>query len=305
MSVTTKLGLPLLAAAQAQKHVTHNEALLKLDGLTQLSAVSYTTIAQPASPADGELYLLPAGKTGTNWAGAANHAIAHYHDGSWHFYTPAEGWIAWVRDTHLCYVHDGAQWTPYAFSDGTAAAPSISFLNDTDNGLYRAGSNNPALAAAGSKVHSWSTSGNLQPLQPSFLAALSANAADQTGDGTQYTIICDNEIFDQGGNYDPTSGVFTAPVTGRYYLSGVVVVGDVAVGHTSMTLRLNTSNRTYNNQRTFTSDTGFQPINIGGVFDMDAGDTASISIQVSGSTKTVDVVGSTSPRTMLSGCLLA
>ena len=31
---TPRSGLPLLAAAQAQKHVTHNEALLQLDALS-------------------------------------------------------------------------------------------------------------------------------------------------------------------------------------------------------------------------------------------------------------------------------
>ncbi len=35
--VTPCLGLPLLAAAQSQKHVTHNEALTTLDALAQLA----------------------------------------------------------------------------------------------------------------------------------------------------------------------------------------------------------------------------------------------------------------------------
>ena len=37
MTDTSNLTLPLLAAAQAQKHVTVNEALQRLDGVVQLT----------------------------------------------------------------------------------------------------------------------------------------------------------------------------------------------------------------------------------------------------------------------------
>ena len=37
MTDTKRLGLPLMDAAQAQKHVTHNEALVRLDALTHLT----------------------------------------------------------------------------------------------------------------------------------------------------------------------------------------------------------------------------------------------------------------------------
>ena len=36
---TPHLGLPLIAASQAQKHVTHNEALGLLDTLVQLACL--------------------------------------------------------------------------------------------------------------------------------------------------------------------------------------------------------------------------------------------------------------------------
>ena len=51
MSDTTKLVLPLIEAAQAQKHVTHNEALLTLDVLIQLSVLDRDLIDSPTSPA--------------------------------------------------------------------------------------------------------------------------------------------------------------------------------------------------------------------------------------------------------------
>lgn len=64
MSQSTRLGLPYLAAGQAQKHVTVTESLLRLDAVVNLAAKSGTTGAQPTSPSDGDIYVLLAGKTG-------------------------------------------------------------------------------------------------------------------------------------------------------------------------------------------------------------------------------------------------
>ena len=52
---SARLGLPYLAAGQLQKHVTLNEALTRLDALTQTAVVSRTTTTQPAAPPDGAL----------------------------------------------------------------------------------------------------------------------------------------------------------------------------------------------------------------------------------------------------------
>lgn len=155
MVQTTRLQLPLISAAQAQKHVTHNEAILRLDGLCQMQALSYTVSAQPASPADGDLYLLPAGKTGSAWGGAANHAAAHYYDGVWHFYAPRAGWIAFIADTSRLVYHNGTQWTDVltpsgaSAADGSASAPGFAFASDTDTGLYRVGANSLGITAGG------------------------------------------------------------------------------------------------------------------------------------------------------------
>lgn len=65
---TTRLALPLLAAAQAQKHVTHNEALVILDAVVQASALDKDLTSPPASPADGDAYIVAASATGA-WSG--------------------------------------------------------------------------------------------------------------------------------------------------------------------------------------------------------------------------------------------
>ena len=48
---TAHLGLPYLAAAQAQKHVTHNEALRLLDNVIQLSVLDRSLAEKRIFPA--------------------------------------------------------------------------------------------------------------------------------------------------------------------------------------------------------------------------------------------------------------
>jgi hypothetical protein len=110
LSTSTNLAFPYLAAGQAQKHVTVNETLLRLDAIVQLAVVSATVTAQPGSPSDGEVYILPAGKTGAEWGAMANNALAYYRDGVWEEITPREGWLAHVNDTDIMKTYDGAAW---------------------------------------------------------------------------------------------------------------------------------------------------------------------------------------------------
>lgn len=74
MAQSTNLQLPLLAAGQAQKRVTVNESLLRLDALVQLAAVSASIGEEPADPDDGALYIMPPGKSGDAWDAMADRA---------------------------------------------------------------------------------------------------------------------------------------------------------------------------------------------------------------------------------------
>jgi hypothetical protein len=116
MSNTSNLVLPYLAAGQAQKHVTLNESLRKLDAIIQLAAVSATTTAEPASPTDGAAWILPAGKTGTQWSTFAAGRLACYRDGAWVEIVPRQGWLAFVKDTGRLLVFNGSAWTPFVAS---------------------------------------------------------------------------------------------------------------------------------------------------------------------------------------------
>ncbi len=105
---TTNLLLPYILAAQAQKHVTHNEALRLLDGLVQLSVLDRDLTAPPGSPADGDRYIVASGGMG-DWAGWDLN-VALFTDGAWLRLPPRTGWRAWVEDEGLLLVYDGADW---------------------------------------------------------------------------------------------------------------------------------------------------------------------------------------------------
>lgn len=108
---TPNLALPWLMPAQAQKHVTMNEALGRLDALVQLCVESRSVADQPASPGEGDAYLLPASATGADWSVHSEHTLIYFQDGAWHGVTPWSGLIAYVRDEGALRVFDGGSWT--------------------------------------------------------------------------------------------------------------------------------------------------------------------------------------------------
>jgi hypothetical protein len=83
---TPNLDLPYISPAQAQKHVTHNEAIRMLDALVQLCVRDRHLTAPPESPAEGDRHIVAAGATG-EW-NARDGQIAAFQDEGWAFYTP-------------------------------------------------------------------------------------------------------------------------------------------------------------------------------------------------------------------------
>jgi len=105
---STHLLLPYLLAAQAQKHVTVNEALRLLDGLVQLAVLDRHLTTPPASPADGARYIVAAGATGA-WAGWDG-SVAYWVDGAWMRLAPRPGWRVWVADEATLLIRKGTVW---------------------------------------------------------------------------------------------------------------------------------------------------------------------------------------------------
>jgi len=108
MTDTPRLALPVIEAAQAQKHVTHNDALVLLDCLTQLAVESRVLTAPPASPADGACYIPAVGASGA-WSGFDN-ALALYSGGGWLRLAPVSGLKAWVKAERLTLTYEDGVW---------------------------------------------------------------------------------------------------------------------------------------------------------------------------------------------------
>lgn len=172
--------------------------------------------------------------------------------------------------------------------------------------LSLSGSTMSVKTSGGVVISSFNATGSIvEPLAPCFLAQISSNKTNVTGDGTEYVIIFDSEIYDQGNNYNPANGTFTAPVGGRYILSANFGISDLnSAVHTAWELTLVTSNRSYvQTYQAIPSGVTFMPVSFTVVADMDAGDTANVHIIVSGSSKVVDI-GTTAARTSFSGALI-
>ncbi|WP_139973571.1 DUF2793 domain-containing protein [Ochrobactrum sp. CGA5] len=108
MDQTPNLKMPYILPSQAQKHVTHNEALRLLDAIVHLSVKSRSQVETPETPVSGDRYLVAAAATGA-WVGKDG-AIAFFVDDGWLFIIPATGWQAYVEDEAQLLVFDGALW---------------------------------------------------------------------------------------------------------------------------------------------------------------------------------------------------
>jgi hypothetical protein len=108
MFSTPQLGLPLVMPAQAQKHVTVNEAFARLDAVAQMRVVSANVAAPPAAARDGESYIVPDGAVGA-WAGREKR-VAVFSNGGWVFVVPRIGWRAWDDSAGGPRMFDGTDW---------------------------------------------------------------------------------------------------------------------------------------------------------------------------------------------------
>jgi hypothetical protein len=85
----------------------------------------YLAAAQPASPADGTLYILPGAAAGSAWAGQPKGAVMHFEAGGWAPLAVGEGHLAWVKDEGQAVVWDGAAWGKFPAVTATPASRAL------------------------------------------------------------------------------------------------------------------------------------------------------------------------------------
>lgn len=141
-----------------------------------------------------------------------------------------------------------------------------------------------------------------------FSANLSAPQSNVTGDGTLYTVVCDNVLVNTGSAYNNTTGVFTAPVTGTYQFSATLTLLNIGALHgVAFFYVVNGSFGNvigWNGNPFAVADSGQVTLNGSVSVHLTSGQTAAMKILVSGSTKTVQVYGVSGNETYFSGYLV-
>ena len=154
------------------------------------------------------------------------------------------------------------------------------------------------LAISTGAVNRINVSGNgevTMPTQPAFQAHL-ASAYTNFAVATDNTVPFATERFDQNGDYNNSTYIFTAPVTGKYQFNVHLLIEEVQSAVTYYQLKLTTSNKIYYetiDARGFDTNIAYLCLQSSPLADMDAGDTARVYIYQSGGNATSDLNGTT------------
>lgn len=106
--LTARLKLPLLQPGQAQKEMFHNEALTLIDAALHPATAAPATNDPPATPADGQMWIIGATPSGA-WSGRAG-TLATWTSGGWRFVAPLPGMTVWLSGSARWAWHDGTVW---------------------------------------------------------------------------------------------------------------------------------------------------------------------------------------------------
>lgn len=123
MSQTDNLSMPYIMPSQAQKHVTHNEALILIDAILQLSVKSRNESVAPTTVEAGNRYLIPTDASGDFLD--QDGKIAAYQDGVFQFYAPQTGWLTYVEDEDIWLFYANGIWNEL---NGTGTSASFEQL---------------------------------------------------------------------------------------------------------------------------------------------------------------------------------
>ena len=221
------LSLPYLQPAQAQKHVTHNEALRILDAVTQLSVADTALTTPPAQAADGDRYIVASPAAG-DWAGQDN-AVAVFVDAGWQFFAPALGWRADVAATGAEVRFDGTDWQEVIASVNLQNLPGVGIgaTADATNKLSVAADAtllNHAGAGHHLKLNKSSASDTASLM---FQTGFSARAEMGTAGSDDFAIkvSADGSTFKTALSVDAGEGAVQIP-SGQTFLEDVFILND-------------------------------------------------------------------------------
>lgn len=137
---TPRISMPEILSSQAQKEVSHNDALRVIDALLQAGVTDRDLTDPPGSPANGAVYIPAATATGA-WAGQEG-KLAQWYASAWHFLAPAEGWSVWVIDEQTRLVYKSGVWGVEGGSGDFKSDGSVAMT-----GPFKEANNAPTISA--------------------------------------------------------------------------------------------------------------------------------------------------------------
>ncbi|MBB5046542.1 hypothetical protein HNR60_001290 [Rhodopseudomonas rhenobacensis] len=231
MTETAHLHLPLIEASQAQKHVTHNEALQILDAVIQIAVQDRNRTTPPSSPAEGVRHVVAAGAGGA-WAGQ-DQAIATWQGGAWLFLAPNAGWCVWSAADAALLAFDGAVWRSLQSLDNL---PHLGVNTTADASNRLSVKTNTALLAAIAAAEAGSGDVRLQLSKESAARTASVVFSDNYSGRAEFGLVgsdafklkvsADGAAWVEAFTIDPASGNLALPR--GLTLSGVVAPPQLA-----------------------------------------------------------------------------
>lgn len=131
--ISQNLSLPYVMPAQAQKHVTVNESLRRLDAVVQLTVKAFEATTPPALVNEGDVFALGVGAA-FDWAGQDG-MLAHRIENAWQFIDPQTGWRAYGVENGDLRVFDGGAWRLIKGESNNLAALGVNTTADATNRL--------------------------------------------------------------------------------------------------------------------------------------------------------------------------
>lgn len=228
------------------------------------------------------------------------------------FSTSTTGGLTFTYSTVDCSVINATAITAnssgtHSFKNGflnSGSAATVTVTSGTVNldSVVIASTNTTPIGGAGTVQYSslsFSTTGvavaptTLTPLtfrygmarsttQPAFQATVGSARANKTGNGATYLLGTDAlTLITNQGAYMTTAGTFTAPVTGQYQLNANVLITNCTIAQT-ITNTIDTSNRIYKFLTGRAANLNSLGSAVAQLTDMDAADTATTSVVVTG-----------------------